>query len=188
MVETIFSALVMAAALSFDALASGFAYSINGTRIRFMNIMLINVIDAACMGVSLFLGKIICGYISVEFAHFACFVILISLGLFKVIQFFVKKGKTKKPTIAKPEISVIETLFLAIALSIDGIGVGLGTAIDNATTTFCIAVVGFSLITDVLFLVIGQILGERTTKLAVFDLSWLSGVILISMAILNLVT
>ena len=80
-------------------------------------------------------------------------------------------------------LSPSEAAYLVVALSLDNLAVGFGAGI---TDTSPILVVAFSLISDMLGVMLGCWLGNRITRKLKLDLAWLSGALLILLAFLKL--
>lgn len=76
-----------------------------------------------------------------------------------------------------------EAITLALAMSIDGLAVGFGSALMNIST---IMVLLFALILGFTAVKIGCFFGNKIATHLTFDLSWLSGVLLIILAIIRL--
>ena len=80
-------------------------------------------------------------------------------------------------------ISPAEAASLAIALSLDGLAVGFGAAMGNVNAW---AVVLWSLVTNTAAILLGALLGNKIAQKLTFNLSWVSGAILILLAISKL--
>ena len=76
-----------------------------------------------------------------------------------------------------------EALYLAIALSLDSIAIGFGSGIGNSNY---IVVIILSLIWDIIAIWSGLFLGRKFVERTNIDLSWLSGIMLIILALLKL--
>ena len=76
-------------------------------------------------------------------------------------------------------LSAKEAIYLAIALSIDSLatGIAFGMAINDPKEVLLI-----SFVMGILILTIGQWLGRRISKAVSYDLSWMTGVILLILA------
>ena len=173
----IITALMLAIAVSVDTLASGFAYGTARIRVPFLHIFVLNIIGSTFLGLALFFGYAISQVISPEVTVFISVTALIIIGLIKIFS--------RKPSrLAPRQISWGETLALSFALSVDSIAVGLGASVYNVSIIFCLAVIAFSLLTDIILFISGHRIGEKLThKKTTLDLSWLSGVVLIAIAI-----
>ena len=203
-------AFVLSASLSLDALTVGFAYGSNKIKIPFLSVQIINIICSLIVGISFLFGNIIKNYIPEWVTAFICFTVLIILGAAKILDSFTKtfirkhKNLNKKIKFSLFNIKFILNLYadpqdadidcskvlspaeaaaLAVSLSFDGLAVGFGAAMGGVNI---IAVVIFSLITNALAIILGCIAGNKIAKSISFDLSWLSGVILIALAVSKL--
>jgi putative sporulation protein YtaF len=202
----ILEAALIAASISLDSFIAGFAYGANKIKISFWCVQIINIITAAMIGVSFLFGSIIKDYIPETVALIASFIILFLLGLAKLLD-GVTKSLIKKHTdlsheikfsmfnfnfilklYAVPEssdadlsknISPAEAASMAIALSLDGLAVGLGAALGGVNW---LAVILFSLATGMLAIISGRYIGEIAAHKFRFNLSWLGGVVLIALA------
>ena len=203
-------AFALASSLSLDALTVGFAYGSNKIKIPFLSVQIINIICSVITGLSFLLGSVIKNYIPQGITVIICFAILMILGIIKIFDSFTKaiikrhKNLNKKIKFsffnlrfilnlyAAPEeadvdlsktLSNSEAVALAISLSLDGLAVGLGAAMCDVNG---LAVFIFSLVTNAFFLMFGCFIGNKIAKKVSFNLSWLSGVILIALAVSKL--
>jgi len=202
----ILGAIAIAWAISLDAFVCSFAYGSKGIKIPIKSAWIINLICSGVIGLALFAGSIIRQYIPYGFAEAISFAILFILGIAKLldsitisiirkhsainkeIKFSLLNFKFILNLYANPEqadidgskiLSMPEAVSLALALSLDGLAVGLGAAIGNAN----ILIVFIStLIADMIALLAGAFLGNKAGKKIPFNLSWLCGALLISLA------
>jgi len=203
-------ALALVTALSIDAFVSGFAYGSDKIRVPFSSVAVISIICSVILAVSLFFGEIIGPVLSEGLTAGICFVLLLGLGVIRVfdsaVKAFIRKHSAYKKNIkfsafhlsfilniyANPEeadrddskdLSPKEAVYLAIALSLDGLAVGFGAGITDSNPYL---IIGLSLIMNVAAVVFGRFLGEKLTNRLRLDLSWLSGALLIALAVLKL--
>lgn len=203
-------AFVVAFSLSLDAFTVGFAYGSDKIKIPVSSVLIISVICSIVTGISFFMGNIIKDYIPYRVTVCICFTILIILGIIKILDSFTKaiirkhKNLNKKIKFsffnlkfilnlyADPEeadidsskiLSPQEAVALAVSLSLDGLAVGIGAALGNVNG---IAVVIFSLVTNILAVILGGSIGNKIARKVSFNLSWLSGVVLVALAFLKL--
>lgn len=207
---TILESLMLASALSIDTFVAGFAYGGNKIKIPFLSVQIINIVCSSILGISLFAGTLLRQYISSGLTVVICFSILFVLGIIKLLDSITKSIIRKHNKLNKeikfsmlnfkfilnlyadPEkadvdcsriISPMEALSLAVALSLDGLAVGFGAALGNVngvTVFLC------SLVTNAVGILLGCYIGNKIAREIRFDLSWLSGVLLIILAILKL--
>ena len=200
-------AFLITTALSVDAFVSGFAYGANRIRIPLLSAILINVICSAVLAVSLFFGTFLGRYIPNSVTLGICAAILMLIGLIKIAGCVINRikkpdgnsgtrgGKSIFRVFAAPEtadannnkvLSAGEASVLALALSLDGLTVGAGAGLINSGRAVYILIIAFSLVTGLLYLTLGRFAGDRIARKTKLNLSWLSGVMLIGLAIIKL--
>ena len=199
-------ALVIALAISLDAFVAGFAYAGKGIKIPLKSAWVINLICAAMTGAALLAGTALAQYIPYTLTVAISFIILFVLGILKLMDSITKSVIRKFSDISReikfsllnfrfilllyadPEqadadgskvLSTAEAASLAVALSLDGLAVGLGAAIGNANWLMVLAC---TLVTGIIALLAGARLGSKAAKKIRSDLSWLSGALLIVLA------
>lgn len=200
--------LLLVTALSVDSFVASFAYGANKIKIPFISVSIISIICSVILVISVFLGSIVKPLIPEP--QTICFVILFILGIIKLfdssIKTFIRKhndlNKQLKFSLfnlsfilniyADPqnadcdlsrELSPIEAAPLAIALSIDGLAVGIGAGL---VTVSIIQIVIFSVITNVITILLGSYVGYKIAERTSLNLSWLSGLLLIILAVMKL--
>lgn len=205
-IETILLAIV----LSTDAFVASFAYGSNKIKIPFKSVQIINLVCSSILGISLLLGNIIRQYIPPWLTTIICFGILFILGSVKLldstIKSIIKKHKQLKRKFkfsmfnlhfilqlyAAPEEADIdcskiltagEAASLAVALSLDGLAVGFGAALGNINTLEFFL---FSLVFNAIAVLLGSYTGNKVAEKIPFNLSWVSGMMLIVLAFLKL--
>ena len=203
-------ALVLASALSLDALVASFAYGSSRIRLPFSSVATISLVCSAILGVSLLAGAALRPFLPHGAAKALCFGILFLLGLVKLFDGITKAVIRKHTSLNKqisfsmfslrcvltlyadPEqadrdrsktLSPKEAVSLAVALSLDGAAVGFGAAMGHASPG---AVVLCSLAANAAALGLGAWLGRRLARCLPWDLSWVSGGVLILLGILKL--
>lgn len=203
----ILEAVILASSLSLDAFFASFAYGSNKIKIPFSSAMIINVVCGVILGISLFTGALIRPWLSPDISSCICFLILFLIGMIKLLDnitksFIRKHGNLSKDlhfsllnfrfvlnVYADPEkadadssksISPAEAFSLAIALSLDGMAVGFGAALGNVNG---LAVFLSSLVTGGTAVLLGSFLGNKIASRLRFNVSWVSGVILILLAV-----
>ncbi|GHU98658.1 sporulation membrane protein YtaF [Clostridia bacterium] len=211
--QLLLEAAAITCALSVDAFVSGFAYGANKIKIPFVSAMIVNVVSGAVLAAALFAGSWIGTFIPRAVTLTVCAVLLIVLGLAKIADSCFKALAARRPELhkeirfslfslkfilhirAKPEaadaddsktLRPAEAAALALAVSLDGLAAGLGAGLADTGVAFYWSVVGFSLITDIAFLYSGGYFGRRVAKLTRVNLAWLSGLILIGLAVWKL--
>jgi putative sporulation protein YtaF len=160
---------------------------------------------------SFLVGSAVAPFVSSRMATAASFAILFIIGMAKLLDSFAKSIIRKHTRIDKevglslfhfkfilrvyadPEsadidvsksISLHEAALLAVSLSLDGFAVGLGAALLGFNGWL---VAGFSLLANGLALWLGSFFGNKAANNLRFNISWLAGVILIVLAVVQLV-
>ncbi|MDR2713435.1 MAG: sporulation membrane protein YtaF [Clostridiales bacterium] len=209
-VAALLEALLVVAALSTDTLVAGFAYGSNKIKVPFLSAQIVNLVCGAILALSLLLGHIVRPYLPAGLTTFICFAILFCLGLGKLASSFIKSLVRKHADLHKeikfsiyslnfilqlcadPQkadadssqiISPSEAFTLALALSFDGLAVGFGAAIGQANP---LIIVTFSLIINFGALLFGCFIGRKIVEKISLNLSWLSGALLIILAVMKL--
>lgn len=210
LVYVLLEAVMIASALSIDAFVASFAYGSNKIKIPMKSVQIINLICTGITGISLLIGGLLRQYIPQWATVVICFLILFTLGVVKLLDGVTKSIIRKHNHLQKEfrfklfnfrfilnlyanpidadvdtskEISPLEAASLSIALSLDGIAVGFGAAMGNINGW---AVVLSSLVITTAAILLGCRLGNRIARKTGFNLSWLSGLVLIVMAFLKL--
>ena len=202
--------LIMVVALSIDAFVACFAYGTNEIKIPFRSVAVIDLICTVTLALSLLLGSVIRPFVPSYLTKEICFLILLVLGLVKLcdstLKSLIRKRKKLHKKIAfsalhlnfilhvyaNPEeadtdasklLSPAEAASLAVALSLDGLAVGFGAALASVNLY---AVILLSLLAGAAAVVCGCFLGNKIAQKLPFDLSWVSGILLIVLAFLKL--
>lgn len=204
-------AFVLTFALSIDAFVASFAYGSNKIKIPALSVQIINIICNSVLGLSLLAGSFIRQYIPNQVTISVCFVIMFLLGILNLLDSVTKSvikkyaGLKKELTFsmfnfkfilqlyADPKkadvdysgvISPKEAVSLAIALSLDGLAVGFGAAVGNVNG---LAVFLCSFIINPLAVYMGCYSGNKIARKLSFNISWLSGILLLALAFFKLI-
>ncbi len=206
----IIESVIFVTALSTDALIASLAYGSNKIKIPMVSVQVISFLCTIVLGISLLLGAFLKPYLPSSILHLVSFGILFILGVIKLLDNLIKAVIDKHTTINKQiEFSLLnlnfilsiyadpkeadvdhsktlspkEALSLAIALSIDSLVAGIGAALANVSI---LAVLVSSLVLSTLAVKSGEFIGRKLSDKVPFGLSWLSGIILISLAFVRL--
>lgn len=206
----ILESVIFITAISTDALIASLAYGSNKIKIPMISALVISFLCTAILGISLLIGVLFRAYIPIGVLHLISFSILFVLGIIKLLDNIIKASIDKHTVINKQikfsllnlnfilniyanpkeadldeskSLSPKEALSLAVALSIDSLAAGVGAALANINLP---ALLVASLLLTVIAVKSGELLGNKLSEKLPFRLSWLSGIILISLAILRL--
>jgi len=200
-------ALLLAAILSIDIFAVSFAYGSSKIKIPFKSTMIITVIGSVILGLSIYLGTFLLPFMPEGVASGLSFTILFTLGLIKIFDSVIKRYIRKRRetsskqmefsafnlkfilnVYADPEkadvdksrvISPKEAVAVAIAVAMDAFALGFGAGLINVNH---LQIIAFSLVIDVVAVVLGCFIGSKIAQKSRINLSWLGGVILIALA------
>ena len=201
------SSAVFALAVSLDAFAVSFAYGASGIRIPLLSAVIIAVVCSGSLGITLIFGAAIREWIPPIITRVVGFSILFILGGAKLLESSIKTLIRRKNDLSKkvsfsifnlrfiinvyadPEkadadsshvLSCVEAFSLAFALSMDGLAAGFGVGLMHFSIWLTILLT-FAL--GLVLIIIGARVGKLIAKKISFDLSWISGVCLIGLAL-----
>lgn len=211
--EMFFAALTLTSACAMDCLVTGLAYGSDKIKIPIISGLIVNLTCTAILALSLFLGGLIGNYIPPAVTLIIACSILILMGLYKIISSILKivfKNRGYSPKefkfslfgfkftvkICRPPqdfdvdknkvLSSKEAVLLALALSLDGLAAGIGAGLVFTGLTFYLTIIIISLIPDFLFLYAGHFIGSKIAQKSPINLSWLSGLLLIGLAVMKI--
>jgi len=206
----IFQAAALAISISIDAFAVSFAYGCEKIKIPMLSLQIINLICTCVIGIAFIFGSVLAPYIPEWLAILLSFSILFIIGITKLFDSITKSIIRKRTDFNKeiklsifnlklimklyadPEtadidvskcISTKEAIVLAVSLSLDGFAVGFSAAMLGMNF---LAVIIFTLIVDFIALLLGGWLGNKAANKLRFNISWLAGLILIGLAVVQL--
>lgn len=211
MLMTILEALLLVIGLSIDAFATSFGYGVNKIKIPFSSMIIIAVICSTVLGVALFAGQAVSSILTPHMTLLICFVLLLSLGSVRLFESLFK-GYLKKRNLSFKEIhfkvfdiefnlnlgvspEVLDTSHhrilksseaatIALACSLDGLAVGFGVGLASINPFLVMA---FSLLSSILAIMLGSHLGRSLSHKIDFNLSWVTGVTLMTIAFLKVI-
>jgi len=206
--------ILLAVALSIDALGIGVSYCLRGIQLPLGAKIIIAMLSVLFTFIAILLGKSIVYIFSPYIAKFIGIVILLFMGVWIILQ-GIKKDEKKETEILKDDtiiniiikslgitikvirnplscdfdksskIDPFEAIYMGIALSIDSIGVGIGSAIAGVNSLIIPFAVGFF---QLLFLYLGDFVGKKLLMFEKIDSRiWvvISGLLLIIIAIIR---
>lgn len=205
MVET----LLLVFTLSLDAFVASIAYGTNEIKVPFVSIAIINITCSSLLAFSLFLGSIVKKIIPEGITLLISFLTLMLLGIFYLFQGLIKSHIAKTPASNKEvklkvsdliisiyidetnadfnnskNLSPKESLYLATALSLDSLAIGFSSSLAGINY---IQVIFFSLLYGVIAIQLGLLIGRKLVEKSDINISWLSGAILMILAITKII-
>lgn len=206
MLQTLF----IVVAICLDSLAIGIAYGIKEIKIPKLSLLIIDLVCTGILFVSMFLGGAVKGILPGNIPSIISFLILFLLGSYFVLESlintFIKKQEksdkkleikfsnvrividvivdcTKADINNSGDIDMKEALYLGVALSLDALAVGFGTAMGEINY---IQVLIYSFVFNIIAIVSGLYAGRKIISKTEIDFSWVSGAILIFLALCKL--
>lgn len=207
-VDKMIDMVLLILATTCDSFFMSIAYGAERIAMSWKAIWIIAACNTLCLGAAMGLAGMITSLCSENTPKQISFIILLALGLFHLFRSQVKKllrNYQKQPLILRfAEVSIVidilldercadmdhskalngkEALYLGFALSMDSLASGLayGIGVHHAWI-----LLGFSLVAGVLLILCGNAIGERLNRYAQWDVSWISGAMLVLLALLRL--
>lgn len=181
----LFTSLLFCCSVSFDGFTIGCSYGLRNFKTSFYTNIIIGLISAGFTALSLFCGKLILLFVSPDLGIYLGCGFLFLLGVYTVISGF-KDNRSEDCYDICRKITLKESFFMAVAVSVDAFSAGLGYAVSGNTSFLIPIGVGFF---HSLFLSIGIVLSRKTINHFCFSkrfLSLLSGIIIIAVALSRL--
>ena len=185
--QAVIASLLFVSALSLDTLAAAFSYGASKVKIPFGSAMAIDVIGSGGLAASLYAGAALRGLFSKALCGAVCALLLFLIGIIKLSDHLINRpkkginGRCFKG--AERYLSLKEAIPLAAALSLDGVTAGLGYGLTNMSYW---TAAGLSFTVGAAAIALGGFIGEKIAQKTPLDLNWLSGVILIGLAVSKL--
>lgn len=198
--------ILLIIALSMDLFLACVACGTEQIKIGNMAALCISGICSGVLFLALLAGNFIDGMILEQYAGTLCFLVLFLVGSFKLVEYaikaYIKKHKFlckrvkvsfsqlnfilsiyNNPVMADKDhsatMSMIESVFFALAMSMDGLVGGMGAGfmeMNICLTTVCNFVAGFFVIRA------GSMIGMHAGKQHELDISWMGGVLFLILA------
>ena len=198
--------VLLIVALSIDVFIASAACGTENITIERKSALCISLVCSGVLFLSLTAGSVLSGMIRKEYTDILCFAGLLLVGLEKLAEYgiktYIKKHKFlckrvkitfsqlnfilsiyNNPVMAGKDhssaMSVAESVFFALAMSLDGLFGGLGAAflgIHVWATTLCNFLLGYAAVRA------GSAAGRAAALKKDIDLSWLGGVLFIILA------
>ncbi len=206
----IYCITLLVLAVCIDAFAMSLTYGMGKIKIPFYSAIIISAIGTLFLSLSVFLAVVVASFIDAKTCSILSVSLLMILGVTNIFQNTIKaylkkhKGKknvsfsifdisfvveiffdqTKADKDNSKTLSASEAIVLAIPLSVDSIASGFSAGLS---VTSIWGVVAMSFFVGVLAIVFGSIIGTKISRKTDLNLSWISGVALIILAIFKII-
>nr|WP_320930294.1 manganese efflux pump [Hungatella sp.] len=202
-----FHILVLVLALCMDTFVASMAYGANKVHITWEKIVVMNAICSGCLGIALAAGSVLDGLVPESMTRMVCFISLFLLGVVKLLDYTIKKYINRHVSLHKgitfsfsglriivniygdpmaadwdhsQSLSWKEVLFLSFAMSIDSLIAGALSAFLEIPVGLTM---GTALIMGIVMMYAGLFLGKKLASRCKCDLSWISGVLFMILAV-----
>ena len=200
--------ILIALTSSLDAFVACFGYGLNKIKIPFKTACFMTLISTLTMSTSLIIGFLFKEIIPLNICRWISFSLLLITGIIKLFSdiFKIILTKTAKKTIKikffnfnllinvlnNPEnadidknkiLSLKEALSLSFILSLDEFGVGISLGLKNVLNFI---IIPLNIVFSLFSIFFGIFIGKNMSKIIKINFSWLSGIILIGLAIVKL--
>lgn len=204
---TMFHILVLVLALCMDTFVASMAYGANKVHVTWEKIIVMNGICSGCLGIALAAGGWLNGLVPEAMTRTVCFVSLFLLGVVKLLDYAIKKYINTHVSLHKgiafsfsglrvivniygdpmaadwdhsQSLSWKEVLFLSFAMSIDSLIAGTLSAFLKIPLGLT---VGTAFIMGIIMMYAGLFAGKKLASRCRCDLSWISGVLFMILAV-----
>ena len=202
-----FHILVLVLALCMDTFVASMAYGANKVHITWEKIVAMNAVCSGCLGIALAAGSILDDLVPETMTRTVCFISLFLLGIVKLLDYFIKKYINRHVSLHKgitfsfsglrvivnihgdpmaadwdhsQSLSWKEVLFLSFAMSIDSLIAGALSAFLEIPVGLTM---GTAFIMGIVVMAAGLFLGRKLAARCKCDLSWISGVLFMILAV-----
>lgn len=201
--------LILVSSLCIDSFVASIAYGTSKIRIPFVSIIIINLVCTTTLACSLLIGSILKSFLPGNLPVVLGFLLLMALGIYRLFEYIFKAyiskcSKSDSPLTFKifdfqfvlqvyaDEIkadfdnskclNVKESFYLALALSLDSLAVGIGSSLCSINY---LQVLLLCFVIGIIAVSLGVFLGRKFAQKLHLELSWLSGLLLIVLAIIR---
>lgn len=199
--------LFIVVAICLDSLAIGIAYGMRKIKIPIKSLLVIDIVCTVVLSIAMLLGNVIKKILPGNIPTMISFLILLSIGIYFLLEgisnSFINREKktfhiklsnikiiidvvvdcTKADMNNSGDIDLKEGFYLGMALSLDALGIGFGSAMGSINY---IQVLVLSFIFNMIIILLGLYLGQKLVSKSKMEFSWISGLILIFLALCKL--
>ena len=201
--------LLLVLSICLDTFLASIAYGTEKIKIPLSSSIIINLVCSSFLCVSLLLSNILNDFIPIGIANILSFLLLLSIGVYRIFEVFFKKyirrfsnkntpltfkvfdfkfvlqiyaDEIKADYDKSKLLTAKEAFYLSVALSLDSVSVGFSSGLVYVNY---IQVVILCFLVGMICIVLGSYLGRYFTSIININLSWISGVLLIILAMLR---
>lgn len=203
------ASLLLVSSLCIDSFVASISYGTSKIRIPPLSVIIINLVCTTTLACSLLIGSIFKSFLPGDLPVILGFMLLMTLGIYRLFEYIFKSYISKRSKSDSPlkfkifdfqfvlqvyaneikadfdnskSLNIKESFYLALALSLDSLAVGFGSSLCNINYT---QVLILCFVIGILCVSLGVFIGRKFAQKLHLELSWLSGVLLILLAILR---
>lgn len=203
--------ILLVSSLCIDTFVASIAYGTSKIKIPMLSAIIINLVCTLTLGLSLFVGSLVKDFLPGNVPVILGFILLMSIGIYRLFEFIFKSLISKHSNSDKPltfklfdlkfvlqvyadeikadfdkskYLNSKESFYLALALSLDSLAVGFGSSLCNINYLETIVL---CFIIGLLCVIVGVFIGTKFAEKIHLELSWLSGALLIILAIIRVI-
>lgn len=203
------ASLLLVSSLCIDSFVASISYGTSKIRIPPLSVIIINLVCTTTLACSLLIGSIFKSFLPGDLPVILGFMLLMTLGIYRLFEYIFKSYISKRSKSDSPlkfkifdfqfvlqvyaneikadfdnskSLNIKESFYLALALSLDSLAVGFGSSLCNINYT---QVLILCFVIGILCVSLGVFVGRKFAQKLHLELSWLSGVLLILLAILR---
>lgn len=203
------TSIILGLSVCMDSLLACFSYGASSIKIPITSLFIINFICTTTIGISLCIGTALKNWIPLQILPIIRFSVLFLMGCIRLLDGFIKtyikkhgqlqnhvsfslfnlhfilnvySSPEKADSDASQELTSKEAVSLGIALSLDGLVIGIGAALTHLSVPFTILI---TFLIGMIFSFLGYILGKKIASKLPFDFTFLSGICLLFLAFLS---
>ncbi|HJD40725.1 MAG TPA: manganese efflux pump [Candidatus Blautia stercoripullorum] len=169
--------VLLIAALTTDSFVVSFSYGVRNVRIPFKYVLVMNMVMSWILAGGLWTGSLMERVFPRKYGLAAGGIVLLGMGAYRIGKGFLKKEKKEERI---KEMSFFQAVFMAVLLSLDGLAAGIGTGLAEIGGELLIS---GTFAGGILMMIAGWKTGRHFQRLFQRDLSWVSGVCLLTIGV-----
>lgn len=178
----IINGILLIVALTTDSFVVSFAYGAQNREMPGKIILVMNLVMSSLLGLAFWVGDQMGEIFPLQITSGLGILLLLVIGGVRILKFFQKRPEEWKEQKC-PRLTMAQGVLMAFILSLDSLAVGIGTGLAEGWAGF---LVPGNLAGGVLMMLAGWKAGNRICRAFRRDLSWISGLCLVFLALLSL--
>lgn len=178
----IINGILLIAALTTDSFVVSFAYGAQNRKMPLEIVLVMNLVMSSLLGLALWAGELLGEIFPLKLTSGLGIILLFAIGGSRILKFFQQKPEEWEEQQCG-RLTMAQGILMAFVLSLDSLAVGIGTGLAEGGAGF---LVPGNLAGGVLMMLAGWQAGNRICRAFRRDLSWVSGLCLVFLALCSL--